>query len=498
MSTNNGHKTIKVADVVFRDDLYPRIESSAATVQKYAEDLGVLPPIEVNELYELIDGWHRWTAHKKKKAESISAVITETGIAEAREQLSEAEESGDEDAIEKAKIRVMSADAQLLELAIERNARFGHQLSNADKKKMAGKIYRATPQEERGQKKQRLSEILSMSYDTVDRWLKRIDKDEQEARHAAIQSLYLQCYTLDEIVDATGASKDQVRGLTDEESGKIRKYGISHIPGNFAEDPPPDDATEKVKKKWEEERQSKIVEENTSNAEHAIDFAVPVYNVWKQQNKSEGSEHFGNSEVTWVDRLLYLYTQPFDIVVDPFAGGGSTLDICKTRFRRCFISDRKPIEERQKEIRALDLTEGLPALAKRWSEVRLVYLDPPYWKQAAGEYSEDPTDLANMDLETFNKTLSGIIAGFAKKLSGDNRTGPGYIALIIQPTQWKAPERQFTDHVGDMLRAVKLPVDMRFSVPYESQQCNAQMVEWAKENKRCLVLTREIVVWRVE
>lgn len=96
-----------------------------------------------------------------------------------------------------------------------------------------------------------------------------------------------------------------------------------------------------------------------------------------------------------------------------------------------------------------------------------------------------------MPLDEFNKTLSGIITGFAKKLND------AYIALIIQPTQWNAPNREFTDHVGDMLRAVKLPVDMRYSVPYESQQCNAQMVDWSKDNKRCLVLTREIVVWKV-
>ena len=43
-----------VADVVFRDDLYPRIETHPVTVQKYAEDLNVLPPIEVNQHKELI------------------------------------------------------------------------------------------------------------------------------------------------------------------------------------------------------------------------------------------------------------------------------------------------------------------------------------------------------------------------------------------------------------------------------------------------------------
>ncbi len=106
------------------------------------------------------------------------------------------------------------------------------------------------------------------------------------------------------------------------------------------------------------------------------------------------------------------------------------------------MSDRKPIVERAKEIRRHDLTEGLPSVP-RWKDIKLVYLDPPYWKQAEGEYSNDPTDLANMPLEDFNKSLSGIIKGFAGKLSSG-----ACIALIIQPTQWKAPERQFTDHVA--------------------------------------------------
>jgi hypothetical protein len=55
-------------------------------------------------------------------------------------------------------------------------------------------------------------------------------------------------------------------------------------------------------------------------ADHAVDFDPPIYNIWKQQEKTAGSRHFGNSEVRWVDNLLYLYTQPFDVVVDPFAG----------------------------------------------------------------------------------------------------------------------------------------------------------------------------------
>ena len=96
-----------------------------------------------------------------------------------------------------------------------------------------------------------------------------------------------------------------------------------------------------------------------------------------------------------------------------------------------------------------------------------------------------------MSLEEFHQSLAEIINSFAKKLTD------AYIALIIQPTQWKASEKQFTDHIAEMLRRVELPIDMRYSVPYESQQCTAQMVEWAKEQKRCLVLTREVIVWKV-
>jgi hypothetical protein len=51
------------------------------------------------------------------------------------------------------------------------------------------------------------------------------------------------------------------------------------------------------------------------------DFTAPIYNVWKQQTKSNAVGHFGNSEPRCLENLLYLYTQPADIVIDPFAGG---------------------------------------------------------------------------------------------------------------------------------------------------------------------------------
>lgn len=240
---------------------------------------------------------------------------------------------------------------------------------------------------------------------------------------------------------------------------------------------------------WEEEFVKTCATQELTNSR---DFEVPLYNVWKQQTKSPGVSHPGNTEPRWLDNLLYLYTQPGDIVLDPFAGSGSTIDVCRKRGRRYFVSDRKPIVAREHEIRRHDIvTDGMPRVP-RWKDVRLVYLDPPYWRQAAGKYSDDPTDLSNMQLAEFTAALAGIIRDLAKKVTNAR------IALVMQPTQWSAPDRGFVDHGGDMLRAIKLPVEMRYSVPYESQQCTAQMVEWAKASRQCLVLTREIIVWTVQ
>lgn len=330
----------------------------------------------------------------------------------------------------------------------------GKALSNDDRIASAKRLYALGDQAQKD-----IAAALGVSPATVSGWLSRTIKEEKERKKDQARAMWMACATQDEIAEAV----------------EVEQRTISN---------------------WEDDFRKNSEAEDFLNSR---DFELPIYNVWKQQAKSNAVSHFGNSEPRWVENLLYLYTQPASIVVDPFAGSGSTIDVCKKRGRRYFVSDRKPIVEREHEIRQHDLisddgTIQMPSLP-RWKDVGLVYLDPPYWKQAEGQYSNDPTDLGNMPLESFNSALSGIVNGFAKKLKNG---APRYIALIIQPTQWKSNvNKDYVDHIGDLLRSVKLPVHMRYSVPYESQQCTAQMVDWAKANKRCLVLTREIIVWEV-
>lgn len=415
----------KVDEIIFREDLYPRVERDPVLAQRYAQNLDVLPEIEINQDNILIDGWHRWTAHRIENAEIINIIITQTG-----------------------------SDYEIRLLANKRNNKHGWQQDEQSKKREAIWLYAAGT----GCSKAEIADALSVSTRSVTTYLTDIDKQIRKARKQKIFDMWMSCHTQQEIGDEIGLSQQAITKETD----SFTTFGNAS--------------------------------KNSKNFAFFQDaaFKPPIYNVWTFAKKTNKIAHPGNSEQRILENLLYLYTKPFDIVFDPFAGGGATIDICKKRLRRYWISDRKPIVEREDDIRQMDVTQELPAL--RWAKVTLTYLDPPYWRQTQDKYSDDAEDLANMSLEDFTKALAGIIKAIAKKQK------QGVIAMLMQPTQWKADDKHFTDHVFDIIKAVntkKLVVENRVSCPYSTQQCNAQMVDWAKEHKQLLVISRELVIWRI-
>ncbi len=422
-------KTVRLSEITFDEVIYPRHEHDPALVQRYAE---CIDEIEAKQHFISVSPDGKLLDGKHR-------------------WLGYKKRFEGEDREIQVFVYPVTAPHDQLRLAAKLNSEHGWQLSDSDKQDTAKALYSY------GCSYDDIAATLSVGKKKVSEWLARTVKEQKDRRNRKIADMWLACHTQEEIAAAVAAAQRTV-------ADQIRSFSETVLENQSAK----------------------------SAADHAADFDPPLYNVWKQQERTPGAKHFGNSEVRWLDNLLYLYTQPFDIVVDPFAGSGSTIDVCKKRSRRYWVSDRRPIVEREHEIRAHDMTTGLPPLP-RWQDVKLVYLDPPYWKQAEGEYSNDATDLANMPLGEFTATLAGAIYEFAKKLK------PGsVIALLMQPTQWRAPEHQYTDHVADMLRLVKLPIDMRVQCPYESQQCMPQMVSWAQANRKLLVLSRELVVWRVE
>lgn len=419
---------MRTSDVVYRKDLYPRDFHFPELVQKYALNIEMLPAIEVNQHNILIDGWHRWTAHRQEEIEDIKCFVTET-----------------------------SSERELLRLSCERNNTGVKELSESSKRNMAIRLYDSGL----GFPKDVIAKTLSVTQRSVTSYLTDIDKGLRKKRKQKIFDMYLACYTQDEIAKEVGIVKggvnEEIRLCSDlEELPKMNKLHA------FFNDP---------------------------------EFKPPIYNVWTFAKKTNAVKHPGNSEQRILENLLSLYTESFDIVVDPFAGGGSTIDVCKKRLRRYWVSDLTPITAREDEIRQMDISVSVPPLNRRWADVSLTYLDPPYWKQVEGEYSDKDEDFANMELDDFRKSVVKVIKSVAQKQSR------GVIALLMQPTQWKAPDKLFTDHVFDIVNGVNtsrnIILENRISVPYSTEQCNPQMVEWAQTNKKLLVISRELVIWRV-
>ena len=429
-------KKIKLSEIVIDEDIYPRRKHDPILVQKYTNDIEVIERsgkyISVSTDLTLLDGRHRYLAYLNKY--------------------------GSKDIQIPVYIHPVKSKTEKFDIAVESNNSHGKQWTQEDKKKNVLTYYT-----EHGLPVSECAKKVSVRKATALKWTKTLREDEEQQLNTKIYDLHLACHTASEISQTVGIGEQTVRD-------RINKLSTEKFLGT---------------KKWKLAKFGDFDEDKDLR---------PIYNVWLLPKNPNPYKFFGVCHPSIIDNLLSLYTEPFDIVIDAFAGAGTTIDVCKRRSRRYWISDRKPFPARIDEIRKLDIAQELPSLNKRWSKVSLTFLDPPYWHQAKGRYSNAPEDLGNMSLKDFNKNLSTVINRIAKKQS------KGFVALLIQPTQWKSPDKEFTDHAFDMIRLAdtkRLKLINRIACPLPKGLCQPPMVKWAKENKELLVLSREIIVWQV-
>jgi hypothetical protein len=69
---------------------------------------------------------------------------------------------------------------------------------------------------------------------------------------------------------------------------------------------------------------------------------IQHFDVWQFQKAEGESSYFGRMPRQVVENLLWFYTEPGQIVVDPFVGGGTTIEVAKQMGRRVWASDLNP------------------------------------------------------------------------------------------------------------------------------------------------------------
>jgi len=117
---------------------------------------------------------------------------------------------------------------------------------------------------------------------------------------------------------------------------------------------------------------------------YSANFRPTPYDVWNfRHDRAFGIPHPGAIPPGIVAHALHYFTRPGGLVVDPMAGGGTTVDVCRSMGRRCFAYDLQPARP---DIQRRDVRSGF---ADEAAGCDLIFCDPPYHTMLAKHYPAD-------------------------------------------------------------------------------------------------------------
>lgn len=119
--------------------------------------------------------------------------------------------------------------------------------------------------------------------------------------------------------------------------------------------------------------------------------------------------------------FFYYFSKKEDTILDLFSGSGTGIDVGKLMNRKLIGFDLNPS---RKDIIQFDLLKDSNPFSENY--LQAVFCDPPYFNMNSKLYSDKKTDLANLNLIDFIKSLELIIKKFYKSIKKN-----GFIAIII-------------------------------------------------------------------
>jgi len=220
----------------------------------------------------------------------------------------------------------------------------------------------------------------------------------------------------------------------------------------------------------------------------SANFRPTPYDIWSfRHNRAFGMPHPGSIPAGIVAHTLYYFTAPDALVVDPMAGGGTTLDVCESMGRRCLAYDLHPTRQ---EIRPHDIRLGFPCEA---ASCDLIFCDPPYHTMLAQKYPKDA--IATAPLSEWIAFLHKLVGhAFATLRPG------GFLALLLAnqtekdiPSGFGYLDHAFCGYVA-ATRAGFLP-ERRISCPMDGSYL-PQHVRRARVEGRLLGQVRDLLIMR--
>lgn len=217
-------------------------------------------------------------------------------------------------------------------------------------------------------------------------------------------------------------------------------------------------------------------------------FRPTPYDVWAfRHDRAFGVPHPGSIPPAIVAHALHYFTAPGDLVVDPMAGGGTTLDVCVSMGRQCLAYDLHPVRP---EVAFNDVNDGLPPES---GGCNLVFVDPPYHTMKARLYPGD--GVGEAPLASWVEFL-GRLARHAFAALKDG----GHIAVLLaNQTEKDLPAGAgYIDHAFlgyQALIAAGFAPERRVSCPMDGAYL-PQHVKRARTEGRMLGQVRDLLIMR--
>ena len=492
-----GKVKVKLEEITLDEDIYPRRRVSSKTIESYVEALNggaVFPPVEVQriiaeengkEVGKLIclDGWHRLLAYKEynKQVEGseireIEANLWRNGVLNKKEFLED--------------LRVEST---------RRNLIHGDRLSSSDIRHQALRIVRDRPIERLNGIVTELAKKFGYSPSFMSELIGAEVRKRRISRDARIYRISLLGWTQKEVGELFGLNQPAIFNI-------IKKFAteVSYVQDQFYEKHKSvkelaefynlDDVTVwaiLLQDKNDLERFEIFGKSEYQNALQRI------YNVWNFTacDPRLGDEHPGRIPGQIAMNVLYYFTEQGDLVVDPMAGGGSTVDACLVMGRKCRAYDIrnewefKGAKYSRKDIIIRDLSDGFTDECK---ECDLIFLDPPYWRLEREFYAKE--SVSESALDEWRQ--------FMRKVATDSyltvKEG-GYVALVIEAFLDEKVTGEFLDLPFECLGWFKdagFKQVQRISIPMPSQIKSELDVVRYKKKKVMLDLNRDLIIFR--
>lgn len=454
---------MKLSEIVFDKKIYPRAKEHEDKVDEYVDAMKggqkFDPIIAHTPTKILMDGYHRYLALKELEVEEDDIILDPEPEIEDLDR-------------EWYKLKLRSAWY---------NSKHGIQLSYVEKKDVIRDVARADIKKD--YTTDYLANQIGVSQQTISNWVKDIREEQDRERENLIYSFLFGKFTDKEIGEIVGLTEQRINQLKNLNFTKFSKILVSLSKKGFSVDA----IKNRIGCKSDALVWATLFDsEDDETRMRKFGVNPNPFNIWSFQNRDErlGIKHLMNIPGQIVMNVLYYFTELGDFVVDPMAGGGTTIDTCLVMGRRWRAYDIDPVRD---DILKWDIRNGYPEQCK---DANLIFLDPPYYDMVEGKMWKN--------LREFYEFMEKLANDTCNALKEDEKPEKNGIACLVMADRTKGEYDCLTNECYNIFKNAGFKCIQRISAPLTTQSGNPAEVETAIQKKKLLGRNRNIYIFRKE